>query len=156
MDSVVPSKLKPLVKAGLALRLVEHRSVRLSPALEEALFRCADVLSEGGVRSVGGSAHSTYYGSTMISIDLARLGRFARGRDQAQAQHALLSAVEGSVRVRLRAMRMARAEAARRVHRRTLGTALCEIRMRIHGGHLHIDVDLEVPLRVSSRSARQG
>lgn len=149
------SKLKPLVKAGSTSRLVGHRIFRLGPALEEALFRHADVLSEGGMRTHGGT-HSTYYGSTMISIDVAKLGRFAPGLEGTAAERALLAVVDGSVRVRLRAMRMARAEAARRVHRRALGTALCEIRMQLRRGFLHIDVDLEVPLGVSSRAGRPG
>ncbi len=152
---VVSEKLKPLVKARSVAQLIEHRSYRLSHALEEALFRHADVLSEGGMRAPA-AGQSTYFGSTMISIDLRKLGRFAHGTDDAALQRALLQTIDGSVRVRLRAMRMARAEAARRVHRRTLGTALCEIRMRMSGVHLHIDVDLEVPLGVSSRSVRPG
>jgi hypothetical protein len=146
-------KLKPLVKTRATARLVEQRSFRLSHALEEALFQHADVLSEGGMRQLG-SGQSTYYGSTMISIELAKLGRFVHGAaDETVSRAALLDAIDGSVRVRLRAMRMARAEAARRVHRRALGTALCEIRVSLRGGSVHIDVDLEVPLRVSSRSA---
>jgi hypothetical protein len=158
---LVRGKLKPLVKARSALRLVQQRSWRLSHALEEAIFRSAEVLSEGGVRGAGsGSAASTtastYFGSTMISVDLTKLGAFARGLETADAHAALLSAADGSVRVRLRAMRMARAEAARRVQRRTFGTVLCEIRMRLRGEHLLIDVDLEVPLRVSSRAAGPG
>lgn len=152
---MVNSKLKPLVKARSVATLVHHRSWRLSHALEEALFRSADVLSEGGMRVLG-TGQSTYYGSTMISIDLAKLDRVTHGLDAIASRNALLSAIDGSVRVRLRAMRMARAEAARRVHRRTLGTALCEIRMRMSGSCLHIDVDLEVPLGVSSRSVRPG
>ena len=150
---MVASKLKPLVKARSAPRLIQQRSWRLSHALEEALFVHADVLSEGSMRVLG-PGQSTYYGSTMISIDVGKLGAFVRGLDEAAARRALLHAIDGSVRVRLRAMRMARAEAARRVHRRTLGTALCEIRMHLRGAALHIDVDLEVPLRVSSRAGR--
>jgi len=49
-------------------------------------------------------------------------------------------------------MRLARAEAARRLQSNEMGTALCEIRVLDTGDELHIDVDLEVPVRVSSRA----
>lgn len=151
---MTPTKLKPLAKTQGAALLVRRETVQVTRALEEAIFRHADVLSEGSIRVAGPPGHSTYFGSTMISLELARLGSRARGPDQAALHEAIASAIDGSVRVRLRAMRLARAEAARRVHRRTMGTALCEIRVRVSGAYLHIDVDLEVPLRVSSRSAR--
>jgi hypothetical protein len=54
----------------------------------------------------------------------------------------------------LRAMRLARAEAARRVPERVLGTAYVETRVWLTDRHLHIDVDLEVPLGVSSASGQ--
>lgn len=149
------SKLKPIVKAQRhALRSRGH-GWQISRALEEAIFRHADVLSEGGAR-VAATGQSTYFGSTMISVELTRLAVYAPGLRTEALLAPLLNAIDGSVRVRLRAMRLARAEAARRVHRRTLGTLLCEINVRMTGKHLHIDVDLEVPLRVSSRATRPG
>jgi hypothetical protein len=153
---MVPTRLKPLVKTRAPSLLVRRERVQITRALEEAIFHHAEVLSEGGVRGAVEDQHATYFGSTMISVDLARLGALPRGMSAEQGAALLIAAVDGSVRVRLRAMRMARAEAARRVHRRTLGTALCEIRMHGQGALLHIDVDLEVPLGVSSRAARRA
>jgi hypothetical protein len=91
----------------------------------------------------------------MITFDLAPLAAHLRGPLDDAARARLARVIEGSVRVKLRATRLARAEVARRLPDRVLGTALVETRVRLHGDELHIDVDLEVPLRVSSRRARK-
>jgi hypothetical protein len=145
--------LKPLVRASRASALVRRSSVSISRALEAALFESAEVLSEGGCRAQGGPRDS-YFGSTMISVDLERLRPLFRSGLDSAARRGLLAAVEGSLRVRLRAMRLARAEAARRVPERVLGTAYVETRVWLTDRHLHIDVDLEVPLGVSSASGQ--
>jgi hypothetical protein len=150
-------KLKPLVRALRGRALVARGAAgipSLSRAFEEELFYAAEVLSEGGCRS-GGSRPDSYFGSTMISIDLDRIDPWFRGGFDAQARRELLRAVEGSVRVHLRAMRLARAEALRRVHDRALGTAYVETKVRLTERQLHIDVDLEVALSVSSSSGAQ-
>ncbi|MGD8863432.1 MAG: hypothetical protein PVI30_25685 [Myxococcales bacterium] len=144
-------RLKPLARAMRAPAVVRRGRPVLSRALEEELFRGADVLSEGGCRPDPAS-HDSYFGSTMLSIDLDRLRPRFRGELEREAREQLAEAISGSVRVRLRAMRLACAEAARRVAGRELGTAMCEIRVRLTETQLHIDVDLEVPLGVSSGS----
>lgn len=133
-----------------ATRIEEIRSGRyetLSREAEEELFRIAEVLSEGSVREGDGAA---YFGSTMITFDLARLAdRLRRPLDHASRAR-LAAAVDGSVRVRIRAMRLACEEVARRLPDRRLGTAQVETLVELRNGNLHVDVDLEVPLRVSS------
>ena len=147
-------KLKPLVRAMRATALCGRGAeVTLSRAFEEELFRSAEVLSEGGCRGAIGQADS-YFGSTMISVELERLRTWFRAGLDAHARQQLLQALDGSVRVRLRAMRLARAEAARRVPARALGTAYIETKVRLTERQLHIDVDLEVALSVSSGSGR--
>jgi hypothetical protein len=150
----VTRRLKPLAKALRGPVLVGRQNTTISRSFEEELFRRADVLSEGGCRSTKG-ALDCYFGSTMISFDLSSVRAGFRGDFDDATRAALLRAIDGSVRIRLRAMRLACAEAARRVPDRVLGTALTEIRVRLSNDQLHIDVDLEVPLGVSSRS-RQG
>jgi hypothetical protein len=49
-------------------------------------------------------------------------------------------------------MRLARAEAIRRTPNRVLGTVYVETRIRLTDCQLHIDVDLEAALSVSSGS----
>ena len=146
-------KLKPLAKATRGQVLVGRKGQAVSRAFEEELFRRADILSEGGSRSAPGG--DTYFGSTMISFDLDRVTKQWRGDFDESARRQLADAVDGSVRMRLRAMRLACAEAARREPSRVLGTALTEIRVRLSGNQLHIDVDLEVPLGVSSRTRKR-
>jgi hypothetical protein len=120
----------------------------LSREAEERLFRSPEVLSEGSVRpAVGGAC---WYGSTMITIDLADMAQSFRGPPDAQARERLVQAVAGSVRVRLRAMRLACAEVASRLPDRALGTALVDTRVRVVGDQLYLDVDVEVPVGVSS------
>jgi hypothetical protein len=147
-------KLKPLARARRGPLLQRRGSVTISRELEEELFRVAEVLSEGGCRG-DPLAREAYFGSTMISVDLGRLQERLRAELDEARWRVLASAVEGSVRVRIRAMRLAYAEAARRVPGRVLGTAQVEVRVRLTSDQLHIDVDLEAPLRVSSGSRRR-
>ena len=148
------SRLKPIVRATRAgISASSGGGPTLSRALEEELFRCAEVLSEGSCRGKGDRG-DTYFGSTMISIELERLRRVTRGGLDADARRMLAAAVDGSVRVRLRAMRLARAEAARRIPDRALGTVCVETRVRLTEHQLHIDVDLEAAVGVSSAARR--
>jgi hypothetical protein len=146
---VAASRLKPPVKSKRPQHLIKRQYVALTRTLEEALFRHADVMSEGSTRATP-DARTTYFGSTMIAIAFDRLPSEANSVPRAE----LVSVIEGSVRVRLRAMRLARAEAVRRLNDSTLGTVLCDLRVHDAGEQLRIDVDLEVELRVSSRSKR--
>jgi hypothetical protein len=151
---VSDTRLKPLVKIQRPPFLAKRqRVVVLTRALEEALFRHADVISEGGTRLMP-KVGNTYFGSTMIAIAFDRLADETHQKFTRHTRATLVNVVEGSVRVRLRCMRMARAEAVRRVTDARLGTVLCELRVHEDGPHLRIDVDLEAPMRVSSRATR--
>ena len=149
--------IKGPVRARRGPTIVERRSESLSREAEELLFRAAEVLSEGGVRDAGidGQPGASWFGSTMITFDLARVEASLRGPIDDASRARLARIVEGSVRVRLRATRMARHEVARRLPDRVLGTAQVETRVRIVGDKLHVDIDLEVPLRVSSRARKR-
>ena len=123
----------------------------LSREAEELIFRLAEILSEGSIRETKEGA--TYFGSCMLTVELGRLERSWRGPLDPTGREALRSAVEGSVRVKLRAMRIACAEAAHRVPDRAFGTASVETRVMIRDAQLHIDVDVEVPLSDTRRSS---
>jgi hypothetical protein len=146
------SKLKPMVRARRGQAMARREAVTISRAFEEELFAAAEVLSEGSCRAAAGARPDSYFGSTMISVELDQLRSWFRAGLDARAQRELASALEGSVRVHLRAMRLARAEALRRVPDRLLGTAYVETTVRVTEHQLHIDVDLEVALSVSSGS----
>jgi hypothetical protein len=149
-----PGRLKPLARAIRNRVLSRHASDVLGRELEQEIFIKAKVLSEGGCRAAP-EGHESYFGSTMISVPLSSLARVTRGDLDQNARDQLERAVAGSVRVRLRAMRIARAEVARRVPHRVLGTAQVESRVRLTRDQLFIDVDLEVPLGVSFSAKRR-
>lgn len=132
--------LKTLAKAQLRVRPRVRTVEVLSPDLEERLFAHAQILSEGRTSEVD----RTYYGTSLISVDLADLGELpATPRDCA----ALAQAIEGSVRVHLRAMRIARTEALQRADVCDPGTAQVEIRVRLRDeAILELDVDIAIAL----------
>ncbi len=143
-------RIKGPVRARRIRGVRQRRHESLSREAEEALFRVAEVLSEGSVRDGDGA----WFGSTMITFDLDRLAELWRSPLDATERERLRDAVEGSVRVRIRAMRLACEEVARRLPDRCLGTAQVETRVHVRGGKLHLDIDLEVPFGVSSGRRR--
>jgi hypothetical protein len=108
------------------------------------LFASAEILCEGDLDL------ARYFGSTLFTFQLGVVRAALRDLDDASIDQ-FCDLVEGSVRVRLRAIRMACADAARRVPDRRLSTARVETRWRREGDRLHLDVDLEAPVDVSSR-----
>lgn len=141
-----------LAKATRGGTIRERQGAKaLSREAEELIFRLAEILSEGSIRET--AEGSTYFGSCMLTVELARLEASWRGPLDPAGREALRVAVEGSVRVKLRAMRIACAEAAHRVPDRAFGTASVETRVMIRDAQLHIDVDVEVPLSDSRRSS---
>ncbi|MFT3921201.1 MAG: hypothetical protein QM778_01570 [Myxococcales bacterium] len=143
-------RIKGLARVRRDAFVASHPARFLSRGAEEALFRSAEVLSEGSQRVLAGG-EQRYFGSTMITFDLARLAEHWRGSFEADEVARL---VEGSVRMRLRATRMACAEVARRVTERPLGSAIVETRVRVAGNTLQMDVDLEVGVGVCSPARR--
>ena len=146
---MIEGKLKPLARASSSLAFIKRSCFTISRSLEDELFRIADVLSEGGCRA-GRTGADSYFGSTMITFDLGRVARHWRGGLDAQDYQRLAWAAQGSVGMHIRALRIAYAEVVKRVSNRPLGTAQVEIKVRLNGEHLHLDVDLEVPLGVLS------
>jgi hypothetical protein len=144
------SRVRPTVaKARRAAPFAHLRERALSRHAEEALFEHAEVLLEGATRTVGGQ--ESFFGSVMMAVSFEALSLVVRGLEQDEVREDFTRCVDGSVRVRLRAMRMASGEVARRFPDRSLGTALIETNIRRSGDELHIDVDVEVPFDVCSR-----
>ncbi len=125
----------------------ERSGWALGGRAEEELFRVADVLSEG--RATG----DVFYGSTLVTIDLSRaLPGMDVGGDASLCAR-VVDAIAGSVRVRIRAMRLAEEDLARRFPDRSVGTARTETRFRAEGTTLFVDVDLEAPLGAASEAS---
>jgi len=109
--------------------------VRLAPAGLDVLFEEARVLTEGQVEG------ERYFGSTMMTVDLARLQpRVSDECDPACARRIVELATDDE-RVRLRARGLALAEATRE------GGALDPTAIDLHvhrdGRILHLDLDVE-------------
>ena len=141
-----PIGLKKATKVGL--RRSANGRLTLTRLAEERLFQVVTILNEGELRE------GVYFGSTMLSFDLSALADQWRGPIESEAaQLELLEAIQASVPVRIRLMRLARADAARRIPEESLGRAVIETRFALLDGQVHVDVDLEVPLRVASNAA---
>lgn len=139
-----PPLLKPPVRVRPGALLRPREGFALGPRAEEELFRVAEVLTEGRLTREG------FFGSALVTIDLEKVAPQLRGPEGHGERERLLHVVSGSVRVRLRAMRLALADVARRHPDKRLGTALVETRFRLEGTLLLLDVDLEVPVDLSS------
>ena len=135
--------MKPLVRVRPAALMRRRDGWALGARAEEELFRVAEVLTEGR------EADGAFFGSTLVSVDLSRA---LPGIDLADAavRERVVRAITGSVRVRLRVMRMAETDMGRRFPGRTIGTARTETRFRVEGTRLFADVDLEAPLGAPS------
>lgn len=145
--------LKPPVRARrvLALREREGHAVLTSQVID-ALFRSASVLAEGELDE--GTQPPRWYGSALITFHLDRLSGGCRGLEHPDQLERFVAAVEGSVRVRLLAHRVARGQLVERHPDRTIGTAQLESRFRRDGARLHLDIDLEAPVEVASTTRR--
>jgi hypothetical protein len=95
--------------------------------------------------SEGAADGDRYQGSTMITVDLARVAAQWREPFSDETVERVFAAMERSVRVHLRAIRLARDEVQRRCPGVTLDTAQTEVRVGRRGTVLHVDVDMDVP-----------
>src|SRR5690606_18815164 len=93
----------------------------LTREAEEALFALAERMTEGAL--AGRGEDETWFGTPMLTIPLAELAVALRGPIDPER---LVSLVSGSVRVRLRAMRLACADVAHRHPDRAFGRAVVE------------------------------
>lgn len=141
-----PTLLKPPVRVRPGALLRPREGVALGPRAEEELFRVAEVLTEGRLDQ------GAFFGSALITIDLEKVAPQLRGEGGEAERRRVFDAASGSVRVRLRAMRLALADVARRHPDKPFGTATTETRFRLEGALLLLDVDLEVPVDLSSRA----
>lgn len=138
--------LKPLVRVRPGALLRERSGWALGARAVDELYRVAEVLSEGRCED------DTFYGTTLIAIELTRALEGIGVDVDADVLERVREAISGSVRVRLRAMRLAEEDVARRFPDRRIGTAHTETRFRLEGTRLYVDVDLEAPIGGSSKA----
>jgi len=137
--NAAPADLPPR-KPMAAVRRVSlfEREIRvgLSSAAIEILFDLASVLSEGAREP------DSYFGSTMITIELARAAALVSDPCDASTVRRLAELVATDPRVHERARALAAVEADR-LAGQPLRRAQFDLRVRESGRHLHIDVELE-------------
>ncbi|MCA9679251.1 MAG: hypothetical protein H6709_15565 [Kofleriaceae bacterium] len=109
--------------------------VSLSPAALEVLFDHADVLSEGQVEA------GRYFGSTMMTIDLARAQPRISEECDAGCARRVVELMPGDDQVRERARAIAVAEATRTAG--ALTAPAIDLHVRRDGARLRLDLDVE-------------
>ncbi len=110
--------------------------VHLGTAGIEVLFHLAQVLSEGQRQG------DRYYGSTMVTIDLARARELLRDELDAASARRVAELLSRDARVRARARTLATAAAEERAGAQ-LAAPEIDLRARAAGSCVHLDVDVE-------------
>jgi cation transport ATPase len=131
---------KPMARAVRIALFQREIRVRLSPAALDLLFARADVISEGQRAMRGG--HDSYFGSTMLTVDLPSLSALLSDACDAGTARRLATLLESDPDVARRVQRLAESETARvaGAHPRQVGT---HVTIRSQGAKVFIDVDVE-------------
>jgi hypothetical protein len=130
---------KPMAAARRVALFEREIRYTLSAAAVEILIETAEVLSEGERRGHG------YFGSTMITFDLARLAPHVREPcDAASARHVAALAL-ADTRIQAHARELAAADATERAGA-PLASVHTELRARAVGTRVHFDVDVEAEI----------
>ena len=110
--------------------------VRLSSAALEIMFDLAAVLSEGQVDD------DSYFGSTMVTIDISRAAAMVTDTCDTTASRRIEHLLETDERIRAYAHSLAKAE-AQRLAGDVLAEPQIDCQLRRSGTHLHLDIDIE-------------
>jgi hypothetical protein len=122
---------------------------RISATGLELLLRAASRISEGRI-----AADGRYYGSTMLTLDLGLASGQVRDVCDIATAVRLAQLLEGDAAALAQVRRLV-VEEASRVARRPLGELELEIRLRVEGSKIFIDVDVEGP-GAQARVAKRG
>jgi hypothetical protein len=131
---------KPMARAVRIALFQREIRVRLSPAALDLLFARVDVISEGQ-RAVRGGRDS-YFGSTMLTLDLPSLAPLLSDACDAGTARRLAALLESDADVARRIQALAERETARVAGAvpRQVGT---HIVIRSQGAKVFVDVDVE-------------
>ncbi len=142
VEPVQASKVtkKPMARAIRIALFQREIRVRLSPAALDLLFARVDVISEGQ-RAVRGGRDS-YFGSTMLTLDLPSLAPLLSDACDAGTARRLAALLESDADVARRIQALAELETARVAGAvaRQVGT---HVVIRSQGAKVFIDVDVE-------------
>jgi len=151
---------KPALRVAHAPLFDREVIERLSSAAVELIVERAAVLSEGGrarslPRQDGSRGPDPFFGSTMLTLDLAGLADVVRGPLDAGTAARVALLLTGDARAGRRARQLAEREAARLAGGR-IDVRATEVRVRAVGTVVHIDVDLEGQLQAPALSLARG
>jgi len=145
-DRIVVRRGPSLVKARTPKLVEEKTFVRTTEGRWRDLFRDADAMSEGAVKTE--VAGRVWYGSTSLIIELPVETSL---EDRAH----LRGIAEKDVHVHVHALRCAHREAQSRAPG-MLGRTICDVRFSDDPRGLRIDVDVQAPLIERRKVTRTG
>lgn len=135
-----PSK-KPMARAARVTLFEREIREKLSIAALEILLERARILSEGK-RSGAATAKRAWFGSTMLTIDLADAGDAVREPCDARSAARVADLMRDDARVTRRVQKIAERE-AQRLADGPVRVRPSEVRVRAEGCTLFLDVDVE-------------
>lgn len=131
---------RPMARATRITLFEREVRERLSRAALDVVFARAERLSEGQRSQRGG--REAYFGSTMLTIDLAAFGDVFRDACDAGTAHRVATLLEADSTVPRRIRELALREAARIAGAR-LKDVRTQVTVRAQGAKVFVDVDVE-------------
>lgn len=138
-----PFEMRPLVQVRRIALIEREVRERLSQAALDAVFACAEILSEGEA-SVAGS-QPIFVGSTMLTVDIVDLADILRepaDEDTARRLGGLL-AKEPSLDARSQGIVRREVERLSQIKPKSVRG---ETRIRVRGTRIYLDIDVEAVL----------
>lgn len=132
----------PGLAAASGMRLLtSRRHEGLSLAGLKMIIERAEIMHEGDVTHDAEGSH--YFGSTLFTLDVGSMSEFLAGATDEQTCARLLDHLRAHPFFRVHLMRLARREVLRRVGSLPLLPLCGELRGRVEGRRILIDLDVE-------------
>jgi hypothetical protein len=140
-EPVAAFEKKPMARAARVTLFEREIKERLSVAAVEILLERARILSEGQ-RSASPTAARAYFGSTMITVDVAAIADVVREPCDARAAARVCELIRDDARVTRRVQKIAEKE-AQRLADGPVRVRAGDVRVRAQGTFVYLDVDVE-------------
>ena len=132
---------KPMARAERVTLFEREVRERLSVAAIDLVLDRARVLSEGK-RAASPTAAQRYFGSTMVTIDVAELAQLVRDPCDVRATEHLAKLISDDARMLRRVQKLAERE-AQRLCDGPVKVRSGEVRVRAQGTLIYLDVDVD-------------
>jgi hypothetical protein len=133
---------KPMARAARVTLFEREIRERLSVAAIDILLERARILSEGKRAASSPVSPRAYFGSTMITVDVAALADVVRDACDARAAVRIADLMRGDSRVSRRVQKLAERE-AQRLADGPVSARAGDVRVRAQGTLVYLDVDVE-------------